>query len=64
MMVKKMLNQSKKSHFKRPYIPDHPEKILIIFGSGSGESNVLLNLKHQSADIDKIYIYVKDPFQS
>ena len=48
-----------------PYIPDHPYRILIIGGSGSGKTNVLLNLiKHQPPDIDKIYLYVKDPFES
>ena len=37
-----------------PYIPDHPHRILITGGSGSGKTNVLLNLiKHQRADIDK-----------
>ena len=47
------------------YIPDHPYRILIIGGSGSGKTNVLLNLiKHQRQDIDKIYFYVKDPFES
>ena len=31
---------------------------------GSGKTNVLLNLiKHQRPDIDKIYLYVKDPFE-
>ena len=31
----------------------------------SGKTNVLLNLiKHQRPDIDKIYLYVKDPFKS
>ena len=48
-----------------PYIPDHPYKILIFGGSGSGTNNVLLNLvKNQQADIDKIYLYVKDLFES
>ena len=47
-----------------PYIPDHPYKILIIGGSGSGKTNGLLNLiKNQQPDIDKIYLYVKDPFK-
>ena len=46
-------------------ILDHPYRILIIGGSGSGKTNVLLNLiKHQRTDIDKIYLYVKDPFES
>ena len=47
------------------YIPDHLCKILIIGSSGSGKTNVLLNLiKHQRTDIDKIYLYVKNPFES
>ena len=37
------------------YIPDHPYRILIIGGSGSGKTNVLLNLiKNQPPGIDKI----------
>ena len=43
-----------------PYIPDHPYRILIIGGSGSGKSNVLLNLIENQPDIDKIYLYAKD----
>ena len=44
------------------YIPDHPYRILIIGGSESGKANVLLKLiKHQRPDIDKIYLYIKDP---
>ena len=47
-----------------PYIPDHLYRILIICGLGSGKTNVLLNLiKHQQPHIDKIYLYVKDPFE-
>ena len=42
----------------RPYITDHPYRILIIDGSGSGKSNVLLSkIKHQRLDIDKIYLF-------
>ena len=40
-------------------IPDHLYRILIIGGSGSGETNALLNLIKQD-DIDKIYFYAKD----
>ena len=48
-----------------PDIPDHPYRILIIGGSGSGKINVLLNLiKHQQPEIDKIYLYVKNQSQS
>ena len=47
-----------------PYIPDHPYRILINGGSGSGKTNVLLNLiKYERPDIDKIYLYLKDPFE-
>ena len=45
--------------------PDHPYRILINGGSGSGKTNELLNLKkHQQPDIDKIYLYVKEPYES
>ena len=43
----------------RPYIPDHPYRILIIGGSGSGKTNALLNLINNQLDIDKIYLYAK-----
>ena len=46
------------------YIPDYPYRILIIGGSGSGKTNVLLNLpRHQQPDIHKIYLYIKDLFE-
>ena len=48
---------------KWPYIPDHPYKILIIGGSGSGKTNALLNLINNQSDIDKIYLYTKDPYE-
>ena len=48
-----------------PYIPDRPYRILMTGGSGSGKNNVLKKLiKHQRPDIDKIYLYVKDPLES
>ena len=54
-------NKNNKEHNKkRPFIPDHLDKILIIGGSGSGKTNALLNLISQQDDIDKIYLYVKD----
>ena len=51
---------SKKHDEKWPYIPDHPYRILIIHGSGSGKTNTLLNLINEQSNIDKIYLYARD----
>ena len=57
--------ENKAKHNKNwPYSPDHPYKILIIGGSGSGKTNVLLNLIDNQPDIDKIYLYAKDPYEA
>ena len=45
------------------YIPDHPYRILIIGGSGSGKTNTLLNLITNQPDIDKIYLYSEDAYE-
>ena len=48
-----------------PYIYDLPHRILINGGSGSGKTNVLLNLiKNQWSDIDNTCLYDKDAFES
>ena len=58
-------NENKTEHnLKWPYIPDHPYRILIIGGSGSGKTNLLLNLIENQPDIDKIYLYAKDPYEA
>ena len=48
---------------KWPYIPDYLYRILIIGSSGSGKSNALLNLINNQSNIDKIYLYAKDPYE-
>ena len=59
------VNENKTNHNKNwPYIPDHPYRILIIRGSGSGKTNLLLNLIENQPDIDKIYLYAKDRYES
>ena len=59
------VNENKPIHNKNwPYIPDHPYRILIIGGSGSGKTNLLLNLIENQPDIDKIYLYDKDPYEA
>ena len=49
---------------KWPHIPDHPYRILIIGSSGSGKTNALLNLIENQREIDKIYLYAKDPYEA
>ena len=58
-------NENKTGHnSKWPYIPDHPYRILIAGGSGSGKANALLNLINNQPDIDKIYLYAKNPYEA
>ena len=45
------------------YIPDHPYRILI-GSSGSGKTNSLFSLINNQPDIDKIYLYAKDPYEA
>ena len=40
-------------------IPDHPYRILIFGGSGSGKINALLNLKNNEPFIDRISYVLK-----
>ena len=52
------VNENKTEHNKNwPYIPDHPYRILIIGGSGSGKTNALLNLINNQLELTK-YIYM------
>ena len=54
-------NENNKEHNEKwPYIPDHPYRILIIGGSRSGKTNILINLINEQHDIDKIYLYARD----
>ena len=58
-------NKNKAEHNpKWPYILDHPYQILIIGGSGSEKTNVLLNVINNQPDTDKIYLYAKDPYEA
>ena len=58
-------NENKIQHNKKwPYILDHPYRILIIGGSGSGKTNVLLNLIENQPDMDNIYLYAKDQYEA
>ena len=52
--------ENKKQHNPNwPLIPDHPYRILIIGGSGSGKTNSLFSLMNQRPDIDKFFYTLK-----
>ena len=58
-------NENETEHnSKWPYISDHPYRIPIVGGSGSGKTNALLNLINNQPDIEKIYLYAKDPYEA
>ena len=57
-------NNNKRHNVNWPYLPDHPYRILIIGGPGSGKTNTLLNLIIEQRDIDKISLYTKDLSES
>ena len=55
--VDEYASENKTQHnLKWPYILDHPYRVLIIGGSGSGKTNLLLNVINNKPDIDKIYL--------
>ena len=66
-MIQTMINfddvikeETKEHNPNWPEIPDHPYRILIIEGSGSGITNPLFNPINHQPGIDNIYIYAKD----
>ena len=46
-----------------PQIPHHLYRMLIIEGFGSRKRSSLFNLINQQTDIDKTYLYAKDPYE-
>ena len=59
------VNENETKHNKnRSYIPDHPCRILIVGGSGPEKPNLLLKLIENQPEIDKTYLYAKDPYES
>ena len=54
----------KKHNLKWPEIHDHPYKMIIVGGSGFGNTNALLNLINHEPDIDKIILYAKDSYET
>ena len=57
--------ENKKEHNTYgPQILDHPYKILIFGGCGSGKTNALLNLINHKPYSDEMYLYAKDSFEA
>ena len=46
-----------------PFVPDHPYRIWIIGGLGSGKTNVI-KLNKTTTRYWLIYLYIKDPLES
>ena len=64
ILMQKIHKKIQKYNSNLLYIPDHPHRILMIGGSGSGKSNGLLNPINHQSDVDKIYLHAKDPFEA
>ena len=45
-------------------IPDHPYRILIFGGSGSGKANAFLNLIIRNQTLVKKILHAKDPYEA
>ena len=48
-----VIKETKEHNHNWPQIPDHPYRILIIGGSGSGKINSLFNLKNHQPELTK-----------
>ena len=59
-----MIMQMKTKQNMISNITDHPLRILIIAGSGSGKADALSNLLNNQPGSDKIYLYAKDPYEA
>ena len=58
-------NENKTDHNENLlHTPDHLYRILIIGASGSGKTSILLNSIENQPNIDKIYLYAKDPYET
>ena len=56
--------ETKKLNPNWPRIPDNPYRILIIGSFQSGKTNSVFNIIIQQPDINKTYLYAKDPYEA
>ena len=54
----------KEHNLNRTQIPDHPYRIVIIWGAGSGINKSLFSLISKQPDLDQIYLYAKAPYDT
>ena len=54
----------KKHNSNWPGIANHSYGIIIVGVSGSGKTNISLYVITHEPDIDKIYLYAKDPYKA
>ena len=58
-------NQKKEEHNPNwPKTPDDPYRIQITRGPGSGKTNSSFDLIRQQPNINKVYLYAKDPYEA
>ena len=53
----------KEHNWNWPKITDQQFRVLIMEGSGSGKTNSLFNLISLQPDIDKVYLYDRNPYK-
>ena len=56
-------NLAKKTQKRAEHNSNCQHRILITGGSGSTKTNSLFNLISHQPDIDKVYLYTKDPYE-
>ena len=55
---------TKENSSNQPQIPEHRYRILTVGCSGSAKKKALIDLISQQADIDKIILHAKDPYEA
>ena len=70
-MVQKMITfddvvrkNIKEHNLHWPQIPDHPYRILVIWGFGSEKTNSFFNLINRQSYFDTSYLHAKDPYEA